>query len=408
MDFISSHRDQGLHTSVLALDIAQFFPSLSHLVMAILLQELGFHHSIISFITSFFSHRFTTDKWGATLSQCLPFDYSTPQGDCLSPILSALYISLVLQYLYPHSKDSTSKTQCLCFVDDGTLITESTNLTTNMQTLQTSYLAILSFFTKIVLAIEVSKTELKHFIAFDLSASRRKFAHISQPSLSFTFNGRSHTIMPSENWCYLGFYFDSFLKFNYHVKYYTNKTFSSLRTCSMLGNSTGGLSPCSRLLVLKVCVLPILLYGLPLWYAEWGRGVIKHVKHMSRVQNYTVKWITSGFRTSPIGSLDIISGIPPLKMTCNICIIRYTAQIASPPDNHMLKEAWQVDQPHKRLAGLHFRQHPKNLPSDNPLQRLRTDKIKEQFFEYHEANRQGTRVCDCHESQTETSQHKTQ
>jgi ribonuclease HI len=266
--------------------------------------------------------------------------------------------------------------------------------TTNMQTLQTSYLAILSFFAKIGLTIEASKTELKHFITFNLSASRRKFAHVSQPSLSFTFNGRSHTIKPVENWHYLGFYFDSFLKFDYHVKYYTNKAFSSLCTCSMLGNSTGGLGPCSRLLVLKACVLPILLYGLPLWYAEWGRGVIKHVKHMSRVQNYAVKWITGSFRTSPIGSLDLISGIPPLKVTCNIRIIRYMARIASLPDNHMLKEAWQVDQPHKWLAGLHFRRCPKNLPSDNPLQRLCTDKIKEQFFEYHEANRPGTRVCD--------------
>jgi hypothetical protein len=120
---------------------------------------------------SFFSHRFTTYKWGTALSQRLPFDHGTPQGDCLSPILSALYISLVLQYLYPHSKDSTAKTQCLFFIDDGTLITASTNLTTNTETLQTSYLAILSFFTKIGLTIEASKTELKHFVAFNLSAS---------------------------------------------------------------------------------------------------------------------------------------------------------------------------------------------------------------------------------------------
>ena len=56
MDFVSSHRDQGLHTLVLALDIAQFFPSLSHSVMTALLQKLGFHKYIIHFIMSFFSH----------------------------------------------------------------------------------------------------------------------------------------------------------------------------------------------------------------------------------------------------------------------------------------------------------------------------------------------------------------
>ena len=123
----------------------------------------------------------------------------------------------------------------------------------------------------------------------------------------------------------------------------------------MLGNSSGGLGPCSRALVFKACVLPILLYGLPLWYAEWGKGVIKHVKHMNRVQSYATRWITGAFKTSPIGSLDIISGIPPLKVTCNLRISRFTARIASLPDGHMLKEAWQTEQPHRRLAGIHFR-----------------------------------------------------
>ena len=135
----------------------------------------------------------------------------------------------------------------------------------------------------------------------------------------------------------------------------------------MLGNSLGGLGPCSHTLVFKACILPILLYGLPLWYAEWGKGVIKHVKHMNHIQNYAIQWITGAFRTSPIGGLNIIVGIPPLKVTCNLRISRLTARISSLPDGHMLKEAWQVDQPHWRLAGLHFQQCPKNLPSDNPL-----------------------------------------
>ena len=159
MDFISSHRDQGLHTSVLALDIAQFFPSLSHSVMAALLQKLGFHEYIVCFITSFFSHRYTTYKWGSSLSDRFPFDFGTPQGNCLSPILSALYISLVLHHLYPHDKDSFSPIRCLFFVDDGTLITASSSLTKNVETLRLSYLLLLTFFAKIGLTIETSKTE---------------------------------------------------------------------------------------------------------------------------------------------------------------------------------------------------------------------------------------------------------
>ena len=41
-DFISEHRERGWHTSVCAVDVAQFFPSLSHAVMGAILKRLGF------------------------------------------------------------------------------------------------------------------------------------------------------------------------------------------------------------------------------------------------------------------------------------------------------------------------------------------------------------------------------
>ncbi|KAF8686586.1 hypothetical protein AX14_003837 [Amanita brunnescens Koide BX004] len=56
-DFISEHRERGWHTSVCAVDVAQFFPSLSHAVMAKILERLGFSPIITALIRSYFSNR---------------------------------------------------------------------------------------------------------------------------------------------------------------------------------------------------------------------------------------------------------------------------------------------------------------------------------------------------------------
>ena len=95
-DFISEHRERGWHTSACAVDVAQFFPSLSHAVMGCVLDRLGFSPVIVTLIKSYFQDRVTTYKWDSATSRKFDFSLGTPQGDCLSPILSALYISVAI------------------------------------------------------------------------------------------------------------------------------------------------------------------------------------------------------------------------------------------------------------------------------------------------------------------------
>jgi hypothetical protein len=95
-DFISEHRERGWHTSACAIDVAQFFPSLSHPVMGRILERLGFSPVIVALIESYFQGRVTTYKWDSATSRKYDFSLGTPQGDCLSPILSALYISVAI------------------------------------------------------------------------------------------------------------------------------------------------------------------------------------------------------------------------------------------------------------------------------------------------------------------------
>ena len=378
MDFISEHRERGWHTSVCAIDVAQFFPSLSHDVMTRILERLGFSHTIVTLIKSYFSERVTSYKWDSATSHKYDFSLGTPQGDCLSPILSALYISTAIRKVFPETMPPAS-TRCLFFVDDGALITASPSLQTNVDILRLYLLLLLQALFDLGLQVEASKTELIHFFAFELTASRR-LAISQQPSLSFSWRMNDYIISPSARWRYLGFYFTPTLDFSFHVQYYTNKAFSTIRACNMLGSSVRGIGPRQRAHAYQACALSVLTYGLPLWYAMWGRGVIKLVKIMERVHNYALGWITGSFRTSPIGARELIAGIPPLRVILNMRIQGTMARLATLGENHTLSRSQTLRWLPTAIIKTPPRQRARHLPSDNPLTRLSTSVIREQFM----------------------------
>ncbi|KAF8696580.1 hypothetical protein AX14_001506 [Amanita brunnescens Koide BX004] len=392
MDFISEHRERGWHTSVCALDVAQFFPSLSHAVMGRILQRLGFSPIIVTLIESYFQNRTTTYKWDTALSKPYDFSLGTPQGDCLSPILSALYISVAIRKVFPETMPPAS-TRCLFYVDDGTIITASPSLQTNIDILRLYLLLLLQALSDIGLQVEASKTELIHFFAFELSAARR-LAITHQPHLDFTWRAIPFNISPTPLWRYLGFFFTPSLDFSYHVQFYTNKAFSTIRACNMLGNSVRGIGPRQRAHAYQACALSVLTYGLPLWYTMWGAGVIRLVKKMERVHSYALGWITGTFRTTPIGARELIAGIPPLKIILNLRLRGITARLLSLGERHSLYRAWTLRWLPTAILHTTPRRRARHLPTDNPLLRLSAPDVQEQFMPNHSISRPGQRVVD--------------
>lgn len=70
-----------------------------------------------------------------------------------------------------------------------------------------------------------------------------------------------------------------------------------IRACKMLGNSCRGLERRNRPLACKSAVLSVSSYGLPLYKLQ------RHLKHISRVQNFATRWIFGGMKGSPIGAV---------------------------------------------------------------------------------------------------------
>ena len=76
------------------------------------------------------------------MSKKYNFSLGTPQGDCLSPILSALYISVAIRRVFPENMPPAT-TRCLFYVDDGVIITASPSLQMNVAILRVYLLLLL-------------------------------------------------------------------------------------------------------------------------------------------------------------------------------------------------------------------------------------------------------------------------
>jgi len=146
---------------VVAFDIAQFFLSLNHDILMVVIQKVGFPPVLGEFFHSYLTGRKTMYKWDDSVSRLFAADIGVGQGSGLSPVLSGLYIGPVMQLFSfePISKE----VQLLSYVDDGTVLTQSTHLVQNLPKLKKAYGVIYRLLTALGLVLEHDKSEVFHF-----------------------------------------------------------------------------------------------------------------------------------------------------------------------------------------------------------------------------------------------------
>ncbi len=91
---------------------------------------------------------------------------------------------------------------------------------------------------------------------------------------------------------------------------------------------------------------------------------------MNCVQNFTVRWITGGFQTMPIGAMELLLGIPPLYISMNLLLSGTIARIHVLPHNHLLKNLFNVECLHVHMKGKKLKKWPSHLPSNDPIDHL--------------------------------------
>ena len=188
--------------------------------------------------------------WNNFSSHSFDINVEVGQDSALSPILSALYLSLFFHIFEKCLKNLDLKISILLFVDDSLIITQSNSFQLSNTHLFSSYNVVLILMSKFSLQVEHSKTEVFHF-------SRLHSTFNPLPLHLSPIGGP--LLVPKVTWKYLGFIFDRKLHFHNHIDYYANKAISMVKYMKSLSNSTSGLNPHQKYLLYRSCTLPIVL-----------------------------------------------------------------------------------------------------------------------------------------------------
>jgi len=74
-------------------NISQFFPSLNHKLLVLILEKAGFDPRVSTFFANYLAKRRTSYTWNTFSSPMFDVNIGVGQGSALSPILSSLSLS---------------------------------------------------------------------------------------------------------------------------------------------------------------------------------------------------------------------------------------------------------------------------------------------------------------------------
>ena len=127
------------------------------------MDKAGFDPKVSLFFRNYLVGRQTKYLWNNFSSPLFNVDIGVSQGLALSPILSALYLALILHILEKQLKDLKIPISILLFVDNGLLIAQNKSLVVSNSLLFCSYNIVSSLLNQFGLIMEHGKTEIFHF-----------------------------------------------------------------------------------------------------------------------------------------------------------------------------------------------------------------------------------------------------
>ena len=179
----------------------------------------GFPPNIVCWVKSFLQEHFVRVQVDDHVGNPHPQLVGVPQGSPVSPVLTCIYSSAVLEHLNKNPIFAETGNHPLpvgpcAYVDDFGFLAISDDLETNIYMLRKTLDNTTSILTTIGMSIDPDKCDLMHFSWRRGSTTNPAD---SNPSLRTVLYGNPVTITPPASICWLGFHLDQQLTFNRHV-----------------------------------------------------------------------------------------------------------------------------------------------------------------------------------------------
>lgn len=251
-DITINLRDQSC-TVAISLDIEKAFDSVIHTGILYKLIELETDPYLVKILHSFFSNRrFCVDVQG-TLSNFGSVGSGVPQGSVLAPHLFNIFL-----HDFPHTSQDS---QAILYADDCLIYAHDKSPEIAMEKAAVHLRRIDEYYK--TWGIKINEAKSRAVCVRNASGKCPNYVVPQSKRLELTLNGVSIPVESKVK--YLGVTFDKLLKFNPHARGSLQKSKKILGSFSYLFNSKY-LPQSTKLLLYKVAIRPVLIYGFPIWF----------------------------------------------------------------------------------------------------------------------------------------------